>query len=471
MDASRQRSRGGLLRVVHRSYKRRRAAWLAIPVLLGSCRQTIGIDDFVASSAPQSEAPACELRRPNGCGACEAANCCAESAACAANASCNGFESCVAACGGSAECYSQCVVDHRVGPVDELVALHVCLATRCEKACGLQCGNFASYVAGPDGAKDCQSCTSASTDLCDNARSCARDVDCERYLLCRRKCVTGDCIGACSNDNPASSGMYTPFAKALQASCAQECQRGANWSCVGHVQWPTAQPARRELSVMFANFGSPNPIIGISVSMCGPGAECPPPPISTGSTNDKGAVTLVDTTHGINVDQGLNGFLQLSGPAGMPDGGAIDIYPTRVYWGFPLSEAQGRLGEPVPLLSTAQVSGIVSGITHATLDNTTGQIGVQAVDCLGTQALGVRVSISGADAGALIPTYLAQGFPSPSARQTDDQGIALFLNVPPGNYDIIAKPVALSGRESSKVSVYVHAGTLTEVALAPTPMP
>src|SRR5262249_34111111 len=152
--------------------------------------------------------------------------------------------------------------------------------------------------AGPDGAKDCQSCTSASTDLCDTARSCAGDVDCERYLLCRRSCVTGDCIGACSNDNPAAYGIYTTLSKAVETNCSHECQRGANWSCVGNVRFPTARGPTRNLSVRFADPVSSKPINGLSVSMCGPSPECPVP-ISQGTTDPMGAVTLVDTSSGI----------------------------------------------------------------------------------------------------------------------------------------------------------------------------
>jgi hypothetical protein len=206
--------------------------------------------------------------------------------------------------------------------------------------------------------------------------------------------------------------------------------------------------------------------------MCGPSPECPVP-ISTAPTDTTGAVELVDNSSGAgvgNVDLGLNGFLELSGPASIPDAGAVDIYPTRIYWGFPLSEPHGLLGEPLPLLATWELNAEVTSATKAAPVAGTGQVAMLAVDCLGTQAPGVAFSISGAGANALKPIYLDGLTPSPSATETYGGGTAFFLNVPPGSYDITAKVVA-SGRDSSKVSVYVHTGMLTEVALAPTPEP
>ncbi len=288
-------------------------------------------------------------------------------------------------------------------------------------------------------------------------------------MLCRRSCVTGDCIGACAND-PAVAKMMIPVFTPTWTKCQHECREGENWSCIGNLHWPAVGGPTRNLSVKFTDPVSSNPITGISVRMCGPSPECPVP-ISTSLTDETGTAHLVDDSLAPgagNVDQGLNGYLQILKPPAS-DGGGVDIYPTHVYWGFPLSESQGRLGEPLPLLSTAELSLVVSSVTKLAPDPTMGQVAMLALDCLGTQAPGVSFSIRGAGTGALNPVYLDGLTPSPTATKTFEGGTAFFFNVPPGSYDITANPAALDGRASSTVSVYVHAGVLTEVALAPTP--
>lgn len=376
--------------------------------------------------------------------------------ACRASATCNALEECLSDCKGEPACRSQCTIANHVQPLSPDLTLagtlDACLASQCAKECGLDCGAL-SQIAPPDSAPACEKCLHDV--YCATTIDCASSADCQTYLLCRENCVTGDCVGACAGSGTSFFTSFWPIA----TDCQSACDVGENWACVGHVEWPEISIQTQNLTVQFKDVLTGATEDGITVSMCGGTDTTCPEPVSSKQTDAQGYVTLNDP---LWTDQslGLNGFLDIQSP---------DLYPTLIYWGFPLTEVQGAIAVPIPAFSLEDWSLIWQG----GLDPTRGVILAVAVDCFGSPAPGVALTLSSApDAGAPNVFYLSGSSPTIAISLTDttteSNGTGAFVNVPPGPVDVIATPAGI-GRPSSRVSVSVRAGTLTEVSLAPTP--
>jgi hypothetical protein len=316
-----------------------------------------------------------------------------------------------------------------------------------------------SEIAGPASAASCQDCITAN--YCQVAQMCAVSPDCQAHTFCRLNCVTGDCVGACALADGIGTTIYSKFTTPLIQQCQQSCEIGANWTCVGRVAWPPAKALTRALTVHLDPEDA-----GLTVKLCdGLDVNCANPVgDQIGTTDATGSVTLIDssptTSNGQNY--GLDGYLDLAPPATSPQ----EILPTLVYWNFPLSEPDADLVTKIPVFMPGELDAI-SNAAGVTRDPSLGIIGLVALDCLGVMAPGVTFALtSGGGADTKIVYILTQG--ADQLGPTDDNGAALFVNVPAGPVTVTATPIAL-GRVSSRASVFVRAGEITEVNMSPTP--
>ncbi|HEY3818495.1 MAG TPA: hypothetical protein VGL81_15080 [Polyangiaceae bacterium] len=340
--------------------------------------------------------------------------------------------------------------------------LDACIFSQCENVCGLSCGSLAE-IASPGAGPACQACL--QTNYCANTQECATNANCQTYLLCRQNCVTGDCVGACAGAGTSFFGIFWP----IPAQCNGPCEVGSNWACAGHVQWPMTSFQARNLTVQLRDALTGDEQAGVDVKMCGGSDTTCPAPVSEEVTDSQGYVTLHDTLWN-DQNLGLNGFLDIQGPT---------LYPTLSYWGFPLTVLDGTIAVPIPTFSIQDWNLIWSyGVAApgVTLDPTLGVVFAVALDCFGNPAPGVAFSLSGPGVGTPPPKPLYPSGASPTIAisttdtVTESSGTGIFINVQPGPVDVIATPAALGG-PSSRVSVYVQAGTLTGVGLNPTPLP
>jgi hypothetical protein len=426
------------------------------------------------------DAPITPIAFRASCSTCAEAHCCGEAAACAGSLPCGALEGCLAACDGDPACRSQCTRDNPVTDHRLSAALDACLASNCADACGLSCGGL-SKLADPDAAAACAHCIQVN--FCAQAQSCATSLDCQSDLLCRENCVTGDCAGACSLPDDEDGGrllclescassqcisncgmsldsgeaLYSAFTGPVSGSCSTECEAGNHWSCVGHVQWPAAKSRQRTITVGFVDFIASQGETGVAVKMCAPQDPTCIMPIDQGVT-DGGLVTLTDRTGATNGGTfGLEGFFDLSSPS---------LFPTIVYWGFPLSETHGLLATPIPVFEALELPAVVAlAGANVTLDPGRGHLAFLAIDCFGNQAVGVTFSASPVGDAQL---FYGAGQTLSSTGPTDKSGSGFYFNVPPGSVDLYATPLA-TGVTASHLSVSVRAGTITEVSLAPTP--
>lgn len=119
----------------------------------------------------------------------------------------------------------------------------------------------------------------------------------------------------------------------------------------------------------------------------------------------------------------------------------------------------------------------VGGIVHeAGLDPTKGHVGIGLLPPAGGSAAGAQVtmqSVDGADAG--MPTYFRNLFPS-DGTSTDEDGVAFYVNVPPGDYEVTSDALLQCGAIESglvrpetdgtvrTVEVQVRPETITQVS-------
>jgi hypothetical protein len=391
------------------------------------------------------------------CRNCAMSQCASQASACAACAPCGALEQgCLFGCNDDPACRSQCALDHtlRLGDGCDVAApLDACLATNCANECGLTCGGL-SQIADPHGAAACADCLNTKPDYCSLEEECAKNPACQQYLHCRQGCVTGDCIGACIGIGTSFFGFYN----SIEPQCRVQCEVGANWGCVGRIQWLPAEYETRTLTFHLADYFFGTAETGVTVAMCeADDVPCATPVSGPVMLDSMGYATLAESTPNAQ-HLGLNGYLQFS---------SADLLPTLFYWGFPLTAQDGLFSDPIRVFSAADWGQLWNGV--ATPDPTLGAIGMIALDCFGQPAPGITFSLSNADAGAPALYYVSgQSLVSLPNAMTDANGIALFIDVPPGPVDVVATPAAV-GAVSSRVHVHAVAGALTEVVLEPTP--
>ena len=426
-----------------------------------ACRQIVGIQDGVGDPTR-----ACGLPYgTNECAECAATSCCNESAACSADPACAPYESCLESCKGDPACRSRCVVDFPSGTAAPVASLSACLASKCETECNLACGGLASSETPPDAAAACQSCL--TTSACAPAEACASSVDCEAaFQQCSLACPTWDCAETCRTAHGApvvpgsdpDGGPFTSFIREWSGACATACASGDYWSCVGHVGWPA--PKSPSVTVTYTGFEyvSHAPVASLNISVCNPLDLACARPLASGQTDATGTVVLNLLNPPDSNGLGLNGYFQVSSPD-------KTYVPNIVYWGYPMSEANNPLPmDAYGLNITVEEDEQLAAALGVTVDPTRGQIFANVEDCLFNSAPGVQVTLD--DHDPAIHEFYGIGNLMPTA--TDQTGVAIFTNVPVGNVNVTATPLAL-GAPSSKVTVQVRAGWITGANLFPTP--
>ena len=405
-------------------------------------------------SADADAANACGLALGNA-NDCAREFCCAEATRCAASPACSNLEVCLAGAN-DVQHRSNCLRDNPIhGSPDAPAALEACLAANCASTLSLACGGFAEIA--PD-AGGCQTCVTLND--CDSAAECATNPSCLAYYYCRRDCVTGDCVGVCDSTYGAGSPSgYGQFFGFYDGICRTACGNGFDWSCLGTVTWPPSQGSTMSVTLQIADPGG-QPLAGVDVTACtdDPCAT----PLATGTTAADGGVTLNYTYTALDDKSGFLGHLEVTDA----DGG---VYPTLIYWGFPITSAMATIPSSLRVLTASDWSSLLQAYAAygVTVGPDAGAIAGYALDCFGSPAYGVAFSLD-FDAGGVRTLYTDQLVPI-AASATDGDGTAMILNVPAGPVSVNASPVALGGVLSATVQASVRPGWLTEVIAGPTP--
>jgi hypothetical protein len=265
-------------------------------------------------------------------------------------------------------------------------------------------------------------------------------------------------LGADGNFYP-DGGPWTPFYRQWSGACATACGLGTYWSCVGHIGWPVPKSATVMLRYTGVEYVTSAPVAGLDVSVCSPLDLACATRLAGARTDDNGIAVMTVQNPPDFFGLGLDGFLQETSP----DAGYV---PVLLYWGYPLSEANNpspTAGQEYSI--TPSEYQLLAGALGVTLDPKRGLIFENVSDCMFNLSPGVRVTLDVQDPA--IREFYGQS--NPMATETDSTGLVIIANVPPGNVNLTATPLALKDKPSSKVTVQVRAGWITGGILWPTP--
>jgi hypothetical protein len=193
------------------------------------------------------------------------------------------------------------------------------------------------------------------------------------------------------------------------------------------------------------------PLTGVSVAACSPlDPTCALPLGPVLTSDDAGIVHL-------GMPESFSGFYYLQ---------RADSLPTLFYTGRLLAGTRDiAFASTVTSRQSVSELGAALGITaNQDPDGGTGVVSVTAFDCNDRFAAGVSMS-SNAKAQAML--YLQNHLPSTAAKETDSEGIAVFVNVAQGTISVSAALVAQGHRPIGTVNVLVRPAAITEVFLRP----
>ena len=156
----------------------------------------------------------------------------------------------------------------------------------------------------------------------------------------------------------------------------------------------------------------------------------------------------------VSADPGFNGYLEIE---------AEGMLPTLLFfsaaWSPQLLAQVERT--PVRLLPLPSLQAL-GNTAHVQLDPAGGVLGIYAYDCAGRAAPGVRLEL---DAGA-VPYAFVDELPVANQDVTGEQGLAGFVNVPPG---VVVVSSFAQGQATavSVESLLVRSGWLSSMSLLP----
>src|SRR5262249_26297039 len=113
-----------------------------------------------------------------------------------------------------------------------------------------------------------------ATTCCAAAESCAQDDSCAAHQRCYRSCKDPSCPIRCDDEQTPGSGggpVKTDLDTCLAAGCGADCKHGAQWGCVGKLQWPAPDPSKQVVyTIPLVGFVSGDPFPNAVVRACAP---------------------------------------------------------------------------------------------------------------------------------------------------------------------------------------------------------
>jgi len=253
-------------------------------------------------------------------------------------------------------------------------------------------------------------------------------------------------IGACGGE----SGQQSTAAGGSSGAGGAGVELEPRWECVGNVVWPLAPMNEIVANPSFREIRSGAVLEGLRVRGCLASDEFCTGPIAEGTTDAEGKVSLQLPAPGT----GWAGYLEAVGPT-IPD----QLIPADKPIGYNFAPGygvpdDGTLTTVLTLLGTQQLPG-------------RGHLGIRARDCWDLPADGVAFEVVQADAESSL-SYFAGALPDRDATMTDDEGLAVIVNVPAGLTKVHAK-LAATGTLIGTVQVWVRDGSFTSFGFLPTP--
>ena len=226
---------------------------------------------------------------------------------------------------------------------------------------------------------------------------------------------------------------------------------GKDWSCsLAEEPAPAEGGSTLRLGVFAVDFVTAAPVEELRVRACfRADVDCTSPISDQLAPRDDGRVE-------ISLEPGFNGYLEIQ---------AAGMLPTLLFFSAPWSpQLLAQLERtPVRLLPLPSLQAL-GNTARIQLDPSGGVVGVYAYDCGGTAAPGVRLEL---DTSA-VPYAFVDELPVADQDVTSEQGLAGFVNVPPGV--VVVSSFAEGRPEALSVeSLLVRSGWLSSMSLLPGP--
>ncbi len=146
--------------------------------------------------------------------------------------------------------------------------------------------------------------------------------------------------------------------------------------------------------------------------------------------------------------------------------GGDDVLDTIVFFNPPITENEDApVG--VPLLNQSTFDMMTEMVMGLEANDERGHLALEALDCTWRRTSGVEFEIDTSDQET-VELYINESMPTTSTSTTDATGLAGFFNVPAGEVTVTAKS-AETGHTIGTAEVFVEAGAISEVAVAPEP--
>jgi hypothetical protein len=283
--------------------------------------------------------------------------------------------------------------------------------------------------------------------------------------------------------------IVTGCAEVLDIPDAPELIDPSPWSCLAEPMDRPVPPAPSAIMrVQACDFVSPEcttPVTGLTARVCAKLDGFCTDPIVTNLVDDVGLLEFeVPTPPG-----GFDGYLEVTSatelctsaafgttgpllcavspacnPEAPDDNCRVPIYARSLLFFNPPVTIDTFEPQLLPLIPAAAIPGLAAA-AGATLDPSTGNLFVTALDCEGRPAAGVRYRL---DAEEGTPLYVHDGVVSDATLETDGTGVGGFLGVPIG----LAQVSGVVGESQvvGRVGVRSAPFTMTYTVLAPAPL-
>jgi hypothetical protein len=232
----------------------------------------------------------------------------------------------------------------------------------------------------------------------------------------------------------------------------------SDWSCLSDVEWASASSENLEYTGRAATAFGDEAMSGVEFEICPNVADVScSDPVVTGTTDGEGQFTGTIPTGPKR--KGFDGYARVTGTSSTVD--------TLIFFNPPITENQGA-PVSVPMLSSSTFDALSNAVMGLDPDPERGHLALEALDCTWRRTAGVTFEIDTAD-GESTELYMNDGMPTASTSKTDATGLGGFFNVSTGDVTVTAKS-AETGETIGSVDVFVEAGTISEVAVAPDPV-
>jgi hypothetical protein len=262
-------------------------------------------------------------------------------------------------------------------------------------------------------------------------------------------CTLGSALGNASCVKFASELDTVTPAEGISALANGEAPAGRDWSCaVDSAAEFVGTGSQEPLTYSFTllDFTTRQPLDAVRIRTCIRADVNCDNPLGEASSSAGAAQ--------VSVYEGFNGYLELTVPG---------MLPSLLFFAAPWSaELLAELeGVPVGLLPQISLQAL-GGVANVQLDLQAGVVAVTTLDCTAAYAGGVRLEL---DRGA-IPYAFVDDLPVVNRDSTSAQGVAGFVNVPPGIVVVSAFRADVSEPVSVE-SMLVRTGWVSQSFLLP----